>query len=45
VALYLQFPRIYAGGPLFNTVYHINDIKVNGEIREGDKGTKGIKEK
>jgi len=45
VVLYLQFSRPYAGGPLINTVYHLNDINVNGEMREGNKGTKGIKEK
>jgi hypothetical protein len=44
-ALYLQFSRTYAGGPLINIVYLLNVINANGEMREGGKGTKGIKEK
>jgi hypothetical protein len=45
VARYLQFLRPYAGGRLFSKVYYLNCINVNGEMREGDKNMKGIKER
>jgi hypothetical protein len=45
VARYLQFLRSYAGGLLFSKVYSLNDINVNGEMREikyeRDKGKVG----
>jgi hypothetical protein len=41
----LQFSRTNAGGTLFYELYLVNDTNVNDYMREGDKDTKGIREK